>query len=141
MAEGIQTSPLILWIPRSCWLMTIQHTSPQCISIFKLSMNSLYCIWTIQHWYFPNLPFSTFPFLQLDFSKSCILSTNAFHSFPYCIFWWIPKKYWIRTIHASFISFWPCQRNLIKTLQNEAITPLITKSTLKNFLTIFRPSY
>ena len=33
------------------------------------------------------------------------------------------------------VSFWPCQRNLIKTFQNEANTPLITKSALKFFLT------
>ena len=39
------------------------------------------------------------------------------------------------------VSFWHCQRNLIKTLQNEAITPLITKITLNGFLNIFRRSY
>jgi len=41
-------------------------------------------------------------------------------------------------------NFWPCQRNLIKTLQNEAITPLITKITLNFFLTfsveVIRPT-
>ena len=31
--------------------------------------------------------------------------------------------------HSAMVSFWPCQRNLIKTLQIEAITPLITKIT------------
>ena len=31
----------------------------------------------------------------------------------------------------GYVSFWPCQRNLIKTLQIEAITPLITKIVLK----------
>ena len=31
---------------------------------------------------------------------------------------------------------WPCQQNLIKTFQNEANTPLITKITLKTFLNI-----
>ena len=42
------------------------------------------------------------------------------------------------------VSFWPCQWNLIKTLQNEAITPLITKITLKIFWTfsveVIRPT-
>ena len=33
------------------------------------------------------------------------------------------------------LSFWRCQRNLIKTFQNEANTPLITKITLKFFWT------
>ena len=40
------------------------------------------------------------------------------------------------TISASpGVSIWPCQRNLIKTFQNEAIPPLITKITLKFFWT------
>jgi hypothetical protein len=33
------------------------------------------------------------------------------------------------------------QQNMLKTLQNDAITPLITKITLKIFLNIFRRSY
>ena len=43
---------------------------------------------------------------------------------------------------ATFVLFTePCQRNLIEALQNEAITPLITKITLNIFLNIFRRSY
>ena len=41
----------------------------------------------------------------------------------------------------AYVVFWPCQQNLIKTFQNEANTPLITKIALKNFLNIFGPSY
>ena len=32
---------------------------------------------------------------------------------------------------STLVSFWPCLQNLIKTLQNEAITPLISNITLK----------
>ena len=43
-----------------------------------------------------------------------------------------------------WVSIWPCQRNLVKTFQNEAITPLITKITLKKFWTfsveVIRPT-
>ena len=39
------------------------------------------------------------------------------------------------------VIFWPFQRNLIKTLQNKANTPLITKITLKIFLNIFHQNY
>ena len=43
--------------------------------------------------------------------------------------------------HAITKVNWPCQRNLIKTFQNEANTPLIKKITLKMFLNISGQSY
>ena len=46
------------------------------------------------------------------------------------------KKYNSKYISMhTAVSFWPCQRNLIKTFQNEANTPLITKIALNFFWT------
>ena len=53
------------------------------------------------------------------------------------------KRVQLRRV-KTIAKFWPCQQNLIKTLQNEAIAPRITKITLKFFWTfsveVIRPT-
>ena len=77
-----------LWIPKSCWLKTIQHIFPQCILIFQYSMNSLQSNEILDKdnsTYFPTMHFWVSPYCKIP-------------RIPY-----IAMKCWVRTIqHAGY---------------------------------------
>ena len=77
--------------------------------------------------------------MYIPCSKGVILTAEL--TFVVKILCFVSQKSLYRSVgpkgSEADVSFWPRQRNLIKTLQNEAITPLFTKITLRIFFEHF----